>query len=280
MNCKLIAFDLDSTLLDDYKKISQENIIALEKAASNNILTVPASGRLFPYIPSELKDKPYSHYFILNNGGYIYDSVNDINLYNAELPLNTALELYSYLDTIDVIYDCYADNTGYASSSALAKADDYFTDPILNAMLHSYILKSRGEVNDLKNFIAVRNKPLQKISIFFRDESLRQNQLKLLPQMFPELIFTSSLGNNIEVNTKEATKGKALKYLCDYLNISAEDTVAFGDDLNDLDMITAAGLSVAMSNGKDLLKNKADIISYADNNHSGVAETLKRLEII
>lgn len=280
MNCRLIAFDLDGTLFDDMKNISGEDMDALRKAGEKGIFTVPASGRLLPFIPAPLKELPGARYYIMANGNGVYDSVEDRSLYSADVSVESALSLFDYLDTIDTIYDIYCDNRGFINRDDIEKADDFFTDPVLNHMLHSYILAIRDGVVDLREFVAGRDRPLQKIQMYFRSEELRQKQLKELPHMFPELVFSSSLANNIEVNSRDATKGKALSALCSSTGIPLSDVIAFGDGLNDFDMLRAAGIGVAMPNGDEKVKAGADIIAAADNNHSGIAETLKQLNII
>ena len=280
MNCKLIAFDLDGTLFDDMKNISADDLTALRRAGEKGIFTVPASGRLFPFIPEQLKELPGARYYITANGNGVYDSVENRSLYSADVALGDALSLFDYLDTIDTIYDVYTDDRGYINKTDIERADEFFTDPVLNHMLHTYILRIRDGVDDLRAFVTERGKPLQKVQMYFRSEALRQKMLRELPGMFPSLVFSSSLGNNIEVNSREATKGKALSALCKSMGIPESDAVAFGDGLNDLDMLQVAGTGVAMPNGEESVRAAADITAAADNNHSGIAETLRRLGIV
>ena len=280
MSCRIIAFDLDGTIFDDMKNISSEDLDALRAAGNSGIYTVPASGRLIPYIPDILKQLPGARYYITANGNGVYDSLENRVLYSADIPLDVSLKLFDYLDTLDTIYDCYADDKGFMNSADKERMDEFFTDPVLNHMLHSYILSIRGGVEDLRSFVINRGGPLQKIQMYFKTEALRQQQLETLPRLFPELAFSSSLGNNIEVNSKYATKGRALLALCKNIGISENDTIAFGDGLNDLDMLQVAGTGVAMPNGDEKVKAAADIIAAADNNHSGISETLKKLGII
>jgi len=280
MAYKLISFDLDGTLLDDYKKIPPENLEALSLAGEKGIYIVPASGRLYSYIPEEIRALPSSRFCITVNGSGVYDSVEKKNIYTAEMDMEDALGLCRYLDTLDVIYDCYADGMAYAEADMLARADDYFLGPVMNNMLHMYVLKSRLPVESTKGFIEKRGGTLQKMQIFFRDDELRQRQLKLLSELFPSLVFSTSLPNNIEINSARATKGQALNALCEHLNIRADEVIAFGDGLNDLDMMKYAGGSVAMINGDPAVKAAAARVSTTDNNHAGVAATLRDMGII
>ena len=96
--------------------------------------------------------------------------------------------------------------------------------------------------------------------MYFRPEQMaeRERQLLELPRLFPEIAATSSLKNNIEINSIKAGKGRALLELCAQLGIAPEDTVAFGDGLNDADMLEAAGYGAAMENAADAVKQKAE----------------------
>lgn len=274
MNIKLIAFDLDGTLLDDTKNIPEENITALTAAAGQNILTVPASGRIYRFMPEPVRTRLSARYFITTNGGEVYDAAEDKVLYAAQIPLDTALRVFDHIETLDALYDCYADNTRYSCAAFAERADAYFTDPVMNAMLHSYILKTRQDTDDLRAFVEKRNGPLQKMQLYFRDPEERLRQLRILPALFPDLVVSTSLPNNIEINSSDATKGKALAALCAQLGIERQEVVAFGDGLNDLDMLQFAGISVAMENADPLIKKNASCVT-SSNNEAGLAKALQ-----
>jgi len=101
----------------------------------------------------------------------------------------------------------------------------------------------------------------------------------MLPQLFPNLAVSTSLPNNIEINSAEATKGKALAALCSRLGIDSSEVIAFGDGLNDLDMLQFAGLSVAMGNADPLIRQNAMYVTCS-NNESGVGKALRHFGII
>ena len=104
---------------------------------------------------------------------------------------------------------------------------------------------------------------MQKLQIYFCEEheELRQELLKTLPEKFPDMAFTCSLVNNIEVNSAGAGKDKALAALCELVGLDISETVAFGDGSNDAGMLKAAGLGVCMENGCEDTKAAADDIA-------------------
>ncbi len=279
MNIRLIAFDLDGTLLDDQKKIPEDNIAALRAAAAEGILIVPASGRIYPFMPEPVRTVLSARYFITTNGGSVYDAVNDEILYSAQIPLDQAIRVLDHMDSLDVLYDCYADNKRYTCASFAERADDYFTGPLMNYMLHTYILRTMQRTDDLRGFIIERGGPLQKMQMYFRDPDERLRQLQILPQLFPYLAVSTSLPNNIEINSAEATKGQALSALCDRLRLDRSEVIVFGDGLNDLDMLQFAGLPVAMGNADPLIKEHSAFITCS-NNDGGIAKALRHFKII
>ena len=279
MNIRLIAFDLDGTLLDDQKNIPEDNIAALRAAAAEGILIVPASGRIYPFMPEPVRTVLSARYFITTNGGSVYDAVNDEILYSAQIPLDQAIHVLDHMDSLDVLYDCYADDKRYTCASFAERADDYFTGPLMNYMLHTYILRTMQRTDDLRGFIIERGGPLQKMQMYFRDPAERLRQLQILPQLFPYLAVSTSLPNNIEINSAEATKGQALSALCDRLRIDRSEVIVFGDGLNDLDMLQFAGLPVAMGNADPLIKEHSGFITCS-NNDAGIAKALRHFKII
>lgn len=280
MDCSLIAFDLDGTMLDDMKNVPAENIEALCAAADKGITIVPASGRLYPYIPEPIRTLPFIRYCIINNGGGVYDAKEDRMLYSAEIPLEAALRIIDYFDSIGVIYDCYTGNRGYMQDEMLTELKDYCTGPVMENMYRTYIVKIRDRVDNLRSFLVSRGSSVQKMQSYYKDQDFRRAQLKELKELFPDIVPTTSLDVNIELNSTAATKGQALAALCRELGINPAQAAAFGDGLNDLDMIETSGISVAMSNGCEEIKSAARYISVCSNNTGGVGRTLSALGII
>ncbi|MBQ5405923.1 MAG: HAD family hydrolase [Oscillospiraceae bacterium] len=272
---KIIAFDLDGTLLRDDKSIPPENLLALREAAARGIEPVVATGRIFRGIPEQLKELPFLHYYILSNGAAVYDSRADRTLFRADIPLALALSCYEYLDTLPVIYDCYQNEQGWMSRAMLERAAPYFErEPEVLKLLYGL----RKPVDDLKQTLRERGEGLQKLQMFFKpeDEALRQATIRELPRRFPALVATTSVKNNIEVNSVDAGKGKALLALCRTLGVEASASVAFGDGSNDIEMLRAAGLGVAMANADEAVKAAADCVT-AGNEDCGVARKIGEL---
>lgn len=266
MSIKLIAFDLDGTLLDNRKNIPEKNLAALRAAGQTGILLVPATGRIYSGIPEAIRTLPGARYSLTINGASAYDAVEDKSLSSNEMSPELSLRVIEYMETLPVLYDCYQDNWGYISKAMYDRAEAFIPDPGILKLMHTL----RTPVGSLAEHIRALGHPVQKLQMHFTDLAERQRQLELLPKLFPECAISSSLPWNIEINSASATKGQALLGLCAALGIDIHDTMAFGDGSNDYDMIKTAGVGVAMSNAIPELKAAADWIAPS-NEDSGVA---------
>ncbi len=273
MGVKLIAFDLDGTLLNDRKELPRKNRDALLAAADAGVFLVPATGRIMKGMPEELMALGCCRYFILSNGAVVYDLQEDRILYRACLEPELGIRLCEYMDRLPVLYDCYRDGMGYMTADMYARAPEFFeTEPEILKLIG----RLRTPVPELRRDIEEKKRPLEKMQMFFKDLEERSRQLTLLPQRFPEVIVSSSTKNNVEINSREAGKGKGLLRLCGLLDIDRTETAAFGDGLNDSEMLEAAGLGCAMGNASAAVKASADRV-IGNNNDGAVGEEIIRL---
>ena len=272
---KLIAFDLDGTLFNDRKQLPKENLAALQAAKEAGIELVPATGRILRGLPEYLLAPGLFRYFIFTNGALFYDLETGTQISGACLSPELSVRLCEYMDTLPVLYDCYRGEWGYMTKWMYDAAPEYFgVEPEILKLVKSL----RKPVPELKENIREVNLPLEKLQMYFHPEQMdeRARQLEILPQLFPEVTATSALKNNIELNSVHAGKGHALITLCAYLGIDPKESVAFGDGLNDVDMLEAAGRGVAMANASEQVKQSADAVCE-NNNDAGVGKEIFRL---
>jgi len=268
---RIIALDLDGTLLTSDKRLSPGNAAALERAAARGIEIVPTTGRFYDAMPAVIRELPYMHYAITINGAQVYDIGRDKAVSTAEIPLAQALDIMAYLDGLPLIYDCYMDNKAWMTRAMWDQADVYAPDIYYLKMLREL----RTPVDELKAFVRAQGRDIQKIQFFTNDQALRVKLLRELGARFPDTAISTSVVNNVEINAARAHKGAALRQLADYLGLAMTQTMAFGDGLNDVSMIAAAGVGVAMANGCDEAKAKAAYIT-ADCDSDGVAQAIER----
>ena len=268
---RLIALDLDDTLLGPDKSVSPRNEAALRRAAAAGVEIVPASGRYYGAFPEAVTRLDFVRYVIAINGAETLDLRTGAAVRTAELPLETALRLMEYLDTLSVPYDCYMGGGGWMTGAMQERAAGIVND----AHVRDMILKRRTPVPELKAFLRERGRGVQKVQFFLEDPEERPALMAGLSRRFPELSVTSSVPCNVEINAPGADKGAALLALADLLGIPPDATMAFGDQLNDLSMIRAAGTGVAMGNAGADVKAAADHVT-ADCAADGVALAVER----
>ena len=268
---RIIALDLDGTLLNSNKELTARNYRALAAAAAKGIEIVPTTGRFYDAMPAVIRELPFVNYAITINGAQVANVRTGEVLYRAEIPVSQAVELMEYFDTLPVVYDCYMGNGAFMTATMQETIDDYTDNPHYRKMVRQL----RAPVGELKAYVTQRGEAVQKSQIFTMDAALRRRVLQEVPRRFPDLIATSALAHNVEVNQARANKGDAVLALAAHLGYGAEHVMTFGDGLNDLSMIKAAGTGVVMANGEDEVKACADYITD-DCDHDGVAAAIEK----
>ena len=250
MEIRLIAADMDGTLLDDEKRIPEENLRAFRACAAQGIEIVPATGRTMRGLPDELRNLPGVHYAILTNGAQVVDLAKNEIIDSCRIPVALAEKIMMMARTSsdEIMYDVYVGGIGYT------------------------MRRTRDTVPDNIAYLKERGQDAEKINMFFRDMDARKRMREELSKL-PGILVSSSIPNNLEINAEGADKGGALLRLAARLGIARESTMGFGDGENDLSMIRMAGIGVAMENGHESVKEEADNITKT-NNEAGVAKAI------
>lgn len=268
---KIIALDLDGTLLDSQKRLSEENRHALEQAAAKGIEIVPTTGRIYGIIPEVVRQLPFVNYAITVNGAEVYDVKRDCVLARNELSLQKTIEIMEYLDGFDVVYDCYQNGGGYMTKAHLEKVGDYLTSDYFKALY----AKTRMPVPELKAYLQEKGEGVQKLQFCTKDQALRAFLLASLKNRFTGVAVSTALPYNGEINDENSHKGAALAKLCKYLGCTMENVMTLGDGLNDITMLQMAGLSVAMENAAPEVRAAAKYVTGSCD-ESGVAQAIHR----
>lgn len=277
---RIVALDLDGTLLDSQKRLSDRSRAALAHAAEAGALIVPTTGRFFGMMPPAVRDLPFVRYAITINGAQVYDRATDTAIVREEIPLDAALAIMEILDRHDVVYDCYRQNWGWMTAALQDKAADYATDDHYLRMIREF----RKPVPELKAHLraTAADGDVQKVMLFARrgDAAAAQDELAAIARevaaAFPDVKITSSTANNLEINSAAAHKGRALARFADHLGLSLANCAAFGDGMNDFTMVEAAGLGVAMANAAPEVKRVAKLVTRL-NDDDGVARVLEAI---
>lgn len=277
---KLIAIDLDGTLLSHNQIISEENISAIRKAQEHHHKIVISSGRSFHDTKQILEDAKINCPFITGNGSISYDQQNIIR--KLVIPTDSLENIIATLDDMSIYYELYTKNGLYFlphGKSILLDEIDYLKNldknfPVNDAHYALDVQYSQHgwkyiQDEDFKNLAAL---DIYKVYSFSFDLDKLQRAKKIFAGR-DDISSTSSFIYNFEMAHKESSKGNALVHLADYFNIPLENTVAIGDNYNDISMFNVAGVSIAMGNAEDAVKRESNHTTLSNDEH-GVARAI------
>ena len=251
---KLVASDLDGTLLTSKKILTDRLKTAIKAITDKGIYFVPATGRVYDAVPDDIKALPVK-YVITSNGARIYDPALQKDVaQNYILPEDVDFVL-NLIRPFHVITEIFMDNKAYIDEKAYNDLSSYN----LSEGHEGYILETRIPVN-IDELLKTKKEELENINIIFADPTTRLEILGKLKE-YKQVSVTTSSPNNVEITSLKATKGNALKEICTLLNINRENVLTLGDSDNDLDMIVFAGCGVAMANASEHVKEASDIIT-------------------
>ncbi len=263
---KLVAIDLDGTLLNSDKQISNRNREAIVEAQKHGIIVAISSGRFLGTAVVYAKECGV-RYVIACNGALVYDLHAGKCLYENLLNASRTMEIVEFLDRANISYNVFTNEKLYIKQSQLG--NNYY---VLNNSRVPERLRVNYNVFD--KLASVLDKvSVTKIEVYSQDVEYVKKVKELAGTLLYEVDITSSGADNFDIVAKGVNKGCALKFLASSLNISREEIAAIGDNENDCSMINYAGFGIAMSNGTSEIKNVADIIT-ASNDEDGVAQIL------
>ena len=282
---KLIASDMDGTLLNHNHKIPKENVELINYAKNQGIEFVVATGRAYYEALPALNEENINCDVISFNGGIVYDKNSNIISITPMLPKDLYYTI-EILKSFDISYQLYTKNTIYTKSIEtdinayidLIRSNGYDPD-VEHLRAEAQQKLDVGYITEVENielYLNEKENPPIKIIAISNDISKLENAAKLLSEN-TSISVTSSGANNIEIMHKNATKGEALKEIAKIYSINLENAVAIGDNLNDQAMLDIVGFSVAMKNGNTILKEQAKYVTEKTNSEGGVADTIFKL---
>lgn len=270
-NIKMIGFDLDGTLLNSNKEISDYTRDVMREAVEQGVIILPATGRPLTGIPKPVMALPGIRYAVTANGARVVDVQEDKVLHEALLPYEKGKELLEIFAKYDTYREVYYEGFGYATADMVECIEEYMP---IKPMIE-YMRTTRRRVPDVEAMFHEKKMAVDKLQALFRDTETRDLAMKEVKEKVQGAAVTSALGNNIEANGEDAQKGIALLKLGEILGIKKDEIMAFGDGSNDMDMIRRVGFGVAMENGIDEIKEAADYITVTNDEH-GVAKAIEK----
>ncbi len=269
---KLIALDLDGTLFNSQSQISAHNIDTIKKANEAGATVVISTGRPYSGLPFEQLKGSGIRFAITTNGSAIYEIESGKCLFEEAMDEDIILPILDFLLTKDIHMDAFIGGKGYTPVQCVAAGQKLANPPALK----HYILNTRVRVDNLPLFIHENQLKVQKMTLNFYPEGdvfKDREEVRKYLESNPAVTTVSGGYNNLEFTRADVNKGVGLQKMAQLLDIPVAQTMAVGDTENDLAIIRAAGVGVAMGNATAAVKSAADYITTS-NDEDGVATAI------
>ncbi len=286
---KLVAVDLDGTLLNSYGEVTEYTKEVIKKVQQKGLKFIIASGRPMDSIKSISKDIGADKYFIAGNGAIIYDTQKQKIIYEKYIPKQKVLEIAKICEQNNIFYNIYTEknvitqylkyNVLYYFKENLKKEPDKKTNIMVVNNMYEFI-KNSEEMKCIKITICDESKIIFN-SIIKKLKNVKDIEVLDVLHMSRKLIKQGTEDVAIEyffteITSSEVDKINAIKNLIKILNIDIKDVIAIGDNINDKKMIEEAGLGICMGQASEKIKEIANIVAE-DNNNDGVAKALENI---
>ena len=270
---RLIAMDMDGTLLNDDCRIPEENIRAMREAAEAGIRLAIVSGRLPEDISYFMSDAGFMDCFVLGlNGGCCLDKPHGEPIFTQNMAGSDVEKCIAILESEHVTYSAFgrshiAISRSFSTGQELENWGTHLTRK--GNLLYTY---------GMEGILAQSAIGTNKIVYIDREDPARLNRIRERIAKIPGVEITSSWINNIEIMPRNVHKGAALAMLSNRLHIEQAQVMAIGDNDNDISMLAWAGFGVAMGNASGGAKAVAEFETDGNEN-AGVAKAIRRFAL-
>lgn len=260
-NIKIAFFDIDGTLTNNKKEVLKSTIDTLNKANEIGIKLVLCSGRSNEYLLKYASLFNNIDYLISSNGARIYDIKNDKNIFVNTLTKEDIVDIYNFTNKNKLCLTITSDILAYINNYTQITNEDIYMRRIINIndILDKNLYQLIVVNNNIDNMINLENYLKNKSNLKLINYSLSYLKKEISNYYFFDIV-------SIDVN-----KGTAINKLLEYTKINKDESICFGDSVNDLDMFKSCGISVAMGNAIDELKKESDFITDS-NEFNGISK--------
>lgn len=264
MKEKIIAVDLDGTLLSSNSTISDENISSIKRLSDNGIKTAVLTGRTFYEIPFDVRNCESIEYFVYSNGAGINQRIKGIKSYSP-IAKESAIRIYDILRSYTCFVELYSNGFPFVNASEFnCKSFEFYN---IDEGFIPVMKETREAIENIESILFDDAYKIEMFDIFFKYEDERTQCEKRLLNEIVDIEITSSMSNNLEITNRGVNKGYGLRRLCEIAYTDINDVVVIGDSKNDISAFKIARRSFAVSNACPELKQFADkIICSNDEN--------------
>ena len=267
---RMIALDLDGTLLNKEKHVTERNRRALAAASAAGIAVVPCSGRALDSIPAEVLGLTGVQYAVSSGGGAAFALSSGEQLVCTPMDPRIVQEILRLTWAAGAWGECYTGGQSFTPAKDIPTIRAFMRD-------RDFVYLDRQPVEDLAAWAVQNADRVVKLNLMFRDGESRERVRRQLAGR-TDILLSSAGDHNLEVNAPNGGKGDALRALGAKLGITPAQIMACGDQLNDLSMLRAVGFPVAMGNAVPEIKAAAAFVTRT-NEEDGVAYAVERFAL-
>lgn len=275
MSIKLVALDLDGTTLDSHGKLPEINKKTFEEAIKRDINIVIATGRSYRSLPQEVTSIKGIKYAITSNGAEIRELATGKVIFSSYIDPVAIKRAAKVILENDFDIEVFVDGVAYMEKSTWQG----IMDGKITYRRLSYIRDTRMPIDNVVEFMLRHENKIENINICFEDLSTKSDIRKKLQVMDEVSTVTTSFDNNWEIGGLTTSKANALIELCKMLDFTKEEMMGCGDSPNDITMIKACGIGIAVGNAKDSVKEIADFVS-GSNDEGGVSQAIRKFAFV
>lgn len=271
MDYKLIALDMDGTLLMTDKSVHPDTIRDIELAGRKGIYVVYCSGRavpeILPYVPL-LKNM---RYVVCMSGALVYDLQARKSIFHKAIAGKYVQNILNTAEKEEGMIHFLTEKESIVRADQVMHMADYHM-----GVYQPMFLQVARTVTDISGEAKLHDS-IPKINVYLPSVKARERAYQTLRHLLLSFAFVEE--TNLEITADGVTKAEGLKELVRYLGISMEETIAIGDADNDRAMLEAAGLAIAMGNAQRDIRELCDTVT-GDNDHNGVGEAIWKYGIV
>lgn len=275
---RLVALDMDGTLLNAANEISEENKNVIRKACEEGVEVVISTGRPYVGLHEDELVPLGVHYAITANGAAVYRMPEKECIYSNLIDHEIVCPIIRELQKLDIHMNAFVGGFRYGETSELSMIEKLTMPPATREFIRSTTIA----VEDLAAYLEEHKLGVEKMTLNFYplEDGTFKDRERVMQQLDanPQVTYLSGGFANLEITKTGTTKGTGLRVLADTLGISIDETMAVGDTGNDLDIIKTAGIGVAMGNAIEEVKKAADFVT-ASNEEDGVAYAIRKFAL-
>lgn len=271
---RLLALDVDGTLFTTEGKVTKASIEAIRKAQKKGVQVVLASGRDYDGLPWDQLKEVSIDYVLTSNGSAVYRTRDRKCLREECLDKEQMIPIFDFILSRKVYLSIFIDGVNYTPNQCFPYVEHMPLPDYVKTMLRN----KANRMEDLIGYLKEHDAKIQKATLNFQFKDgayFNREEVKAYLQKCPDINLVDGGFSNLEFTKKGVSKATGLEMLTEYLNIPMEEVLAVGDSENDVEMLGAAGLGIAMGNALDHVKEVADAITLT-NDEEGVAAVVEK----